>query len=68
MDESPKQMIKETRMPVPMKPRQDARENYEYERCGVAGIFLASEPLNGKRYVEGTENENRLGQFHTKRG
>lgn len=57
MDESPKQMIKETRMPIPMKPGQDAREDFEYARCGVANIFLASEPLNGKRYVEVTERK-----------
>lgn len=59
MDESPKQMIKETRMPVPMKPGQDAREDFEYARCGVANIFLASEPLNGKRYVEVTERKTK---------
>jgi len=59
MDESPKQMIKETRVPMPMKPGQDAREDFEYERCGVANIFLASEPLNGKRYVEVTERKTK---------
>jgi hypothetical protein len=59
MDESPKQMIKETRMPMPMKPGQDAREDFEYARCGVANIFLASEPLNGKRYVEVTERKTK---------
>jgi hypothetical protein len=55
MDESPKQLIKETRIPLPMKPGQEAREDFEYERCGVANIFLASEPLKGKRYAEVTE-------------
>ena len=59
MDESPKQMIKETRVPMPMKPGQDAREDFEYERCGVANIFLASEPLNGKRYAEVTERKTK---------
>jgi DDE superfamily endonuclease len=59
MDESPKQMIKETRIPMPMKPGQDAREDFEYERCGVANIFLASEPLNGKRYIEVTERKTK---------
>jgi hypothetical protein len=51
MDESPKQMIKETRIAIEMKPGHDAKEDFEYERCGVANIFLASEPLTGKRYV-----------------
>lgn len=54
MDESPKQMIKETRLPIQMKPGHEAKEDFEYERCGVANIFLASEPLTGKRYVEVT--------------
>lgn len=59
MDESPKQLIKETRVPVAMKPGQDARQDFEYERCGVANIFLASEPLTGKRYVEVTERRTK---------
>lgn len=29
--------------------------DYEYERCGVANIFMANEPLTGKRYVKVTE-------------
>lgn len=59
MDESPKQMIAETRLPIPMKPGQHAREDFEYARCGVANIFLASEPLNGKRYIEVTERKTK---------
>jgi len=34
-DESPKQLIKETRLPIPMKPGQEARIDFEYERCGL---------------------------------
>ena len=60
MDESPKQLIKETRTPVPMKPGQEARSDFEYERCGVANIFLASEPLKGKRYVDVTERKTKV--------
>jgi len=52
MDESPKQMIKETKIPIPMKSGSDAKVDFEYERCGVANIFIASGPLKGKRYVE----------------
>ena len=50
-DESPKQLIKETRAPIQCA---DGRRlyDYEYERRGVANIFLAVEPLAGKRYVE----------------
>ncbi len=60
MDESPKQLIKETRTPVPMKPGQETRVDFEYERCGVANIFLASEPLKGKRYVDVTERKTKV--------
>lgn len=52
MDESPKQLIKETRTALPMKPAEDKKVDFEYERCGVCNIFMANEPLAGKRYVE----------------
>jgi len=39
MDESPKQLIKETRLPEERKPGLDAREDFKYERCIVANIF-----------------------------
>jgi hypothetical protein len=35
-----------------MKPGQEAREDYEYVRNGVINIFMANEPLKGKRFVE----------------
>jgi hypothetical protein len=59
MDESPKQLIKETRLPIPIKPGSGAKEDFEYERCGVANIFMASEPLKGKRFVEVTERKTK---------
>jgi hypothetical protein len=60
MDESPKQLIKETRMAIAMKPGFEAREDFEYERCGVANIFLVSEPLKGRRYVEVRERKTKI--------
>lgn len=51
MDESPKQLIRQTRIPIARKPGQDAKEDYEYSRQGVANIFIANEPLKGKRYI-----------------
>ena len=60
MDESPKQLIKETRIAIAMKPGLETREDFEYERCGVANIFLASEPLKGRRYVEVTERKTKI--------
>jgi len=56
MDESPKQLIEEgRRKSTAMKPGQEARVDYEYVRNGVANIFLANEPLKGKRFVKVTE-------------
>ena len=55
MDESPKQLIEEGRPSGAMKPGQEARVDYEYVRNGVINIFMANEPLRGKRYVDVTE-------------
>lgn len=59
MDESPKQLIKETRIPIEIKPGSERKEDYEYERSGVANIFMASEPLAGKRLVEVTQQKTK---------
>ena len=59
MDESPKQLIAETRVPVPASPGQPAKHDYEYKRCGVCNIFLACEPLAGKRMVTITERRTK---------
>lgn len=59
MDESPKQLIKETRSPIAMKPGSDAKEDFEYERCGVVNIFMVNEPLAGKRHVKVTERKTK---------
>ena len=59
MDESPKQLIKETRLPIPATPGSLAKYDYEYERCGSCNIFLASEPLAGKRFVKITERKTK---------
>lgn len=55
MDEAPKQLITETRLPLPGAPGHPARYDYEYRRCGVCTIFLACEPLVGTRLVTVTE-------------
>jgi hypothetical protein len=59
MDESPKQLIKETRTPIKRKPGCDAKEDFEYERCGVANIFMVNEPLAGRRHVKVTERKTK---------
>lgn len=59
MDESPKQLIKETRLPIPATPGCLAKYDYEYERHGSCNIFIASEPLSGKRFVKVTERKTK---------
>ena len=59
MDESPKQLIEETRVPIPGSPGRVARHDYEYRRCGVCAVFLASEPLVGKRMVRVRERRTK---------
>jgi transposase len=59
MDESPKQLIKQTCLPIERKPGSDLREDYEYERCGVANIFMVNEPLSGKRQVRVTDRKTK---------
>ena len=59
MDETPRQLIRETRLPLPASPGQAARYDYEYERCGVCNVFLAVEPLAGKRAVQVTRRKTK---------
>ena len=59
MDESPKQLIAETRIPIPASSGHPARHDYEYSRRGVCNIFLACEPLAGKRMVKITERRTK---------
>ncbi len=59
MDESPKQLIKETHAPVAAVAGRPERYDYEYERCGVCNIFMASEPLAAKRFVKITERRTK---------
>ena len=64
MDESPKHLIAETRVPIPGLPGRVARHDYEYRRCGVCTVFLASEPLAGKRMVRITERRTKRDWAH----
>ena len=54
-DETRKQLIKETRTPLPGTPGQVARYDYEYERNGIRNLFLFCEPQAGWRHIVVTE-------------
>jgi hypothetical protein len=60
MDESPKQLIGETRVPIPMSKGHDRKCDYEYERLGMCNIFLANEPLAGFRKVKITDKKCKI--------
>ena len=60
MDETPRQLIGETRHPIPMAPARPAREDYEYRRCGTCNVFMATEPLAGKRMTKVTERKTKI--------
>ena len=51
MDEQPVQLHRETRTPLPATAQHGKRVDYEYERAGVASIFMMTEPLAGWREV-----------------
>ena len=55
LDESSKQLVKETRCPIPARPGQPRRVDYEYERNGTANLFMVFEPLAGRRRVKVTD-------------
>src|ERR1700716_1265217 len=55
LDETSKQLLAETRVPIPMKPRRPARCDYEYERNGTANLFMMFAPLEGWRRVKVTD-------------
>ena len=60
MDESPKQLIGETKTPIAASPGQVAKYDYEYKRHGVCNVFMACEPLAGKRLVKTTERKTKI--------
>ena len=60
LDETSKQLIGETRIPVPACPGQPARYDYEYKRNGVANMFMIFEPLIGKRHVKVTQRRTKI--------
>src|SRR5947199_8539301 len=55
LDETSKQLIAETRVPIPMKAGRPARFDYEYERNGTANLFMMFAPLEGWRHVTVTD-------------
>ena len=64
LDETSKQLILETRAAVPAKPGRKARHDYEYERNGVANLFMLFAPLEGWRRVKVTDRHAAVDYAH----
>ena len=60
LDETSKQLIAETRAPIPVKPGHPVRHDYEYERNGTANLFMMFAPLEGFRHVKVTDRHTAL--------
>ena len=60
MDEQPVRLFKETRTPIPATRPQARRVDYEYERAGVANIFMFSCPLGCWRRVSVRERKTKM--------
>jgi len=56
LDETSKQLIAETRVPIAAKPGRPARHDYEYQRNGTANLFMMFAALEGWRHVKVTDH------------
>jgi len=57
VDEGGKQLLGDVREPLPARPGAAAKQDHEYQRGGMANLFMAFEPLAGRRHVEVTERK-----------
>ena len=55
VDEAGKQLIGDIRPPLPVRPGSPAKQDSESQRQGTANLFMAFEPLAGRRTVEVTQ-------------
>ncbi|MGH8525314.1 MAG: IS630 family transposase [Gammaproteobacteria bacterium] len=60
IDEKSKQLLKETRSPLPLKPGVLAKQDYEYKRAGTCNLFVAVEPKGARRVVEVTGRRTKV--------
>ena len=63
-DEKSVQLIAETRKPLPGKPGQPERFDYEYKRNGTRNLFVYFQPLAGWRHVRVTERRTKVDFAH----
>jgi len=66
-DEMLVQLIAETRKPLPPKPGQPERFDYEYRRNGTRNLFVFFQPLAGQRHILVTEHRTKIDYAHAMR-
>jgi hypothetical protein len=66
-DEMLFQLIADTRKPLPPKPGQPERFDYEYKRNGTRNLFVFFQPLAGRRHVLITERRAKIDYAHAMR-
>lgn len=64
MDEASKQLVAEVRTPLPAQPGEPEKYDSEYERSGVSSIFMFSEPLIGKCFVNVSDTRTAVDWAH----
>jgi hypothetical protein len=64
LDERPVQLLADVRPPLPARPGTPCRQDHEYERRGMANLFLWYEPLMSRRHVEVTERRTMVDWAH----
>ena len=64
VDETSKQLIIETRTPIPAKPGRPKRVDYQYQRNGTTNLFMMFAPLEGWRDVKVTDRRTAVDYAH----
>jgi len=59
-DESPEQLVSETRQALPMRPGQLEKYDYEYRREGVSNLFMFFAPLQNWRSIKVTDRRTKV--------
>lgn len=66
-DEGTKQLVRETRLPLPAQPGSVLKYDFEYERNGTSNLFMFFEPLTAWRHVDVTERRTKVDWAHAMR-
>jgi transposase len=66
-DETFKQLVEETRAPLPAKKGATARFDYEYKRAGTANLFVFLAPWQGWRHIKPTQHKGNVDFAHCMR-